>query len=243
MPNILLVSTIAGLATGLGGLIANLFKKPSISLVAFLLGFAAGVMIAVTGFDLIPSAFSLGGLGKTVLGVLCGVVFLWVLDRLIPHQHPDGGCGETHLPEKWKKTGVFIAVGIALHNLPEGLAIGAGYFAAESLGVMIAMAITMHNIPEGMATALPLQLGGVSPWKIVVITSLAGFFTPIGTYIGMLLYGISGGLIGFFLAFAGGAMLYIAADELIPSCNRYHKRFGNLGILVGFGITLLASLI
>lgn len=241
MSDILLVSTLAGLATGLGGLIAGLFKKPSLLLVAFLLGFAAGVMIAITGFDLIPSAFSLGGLGKTVFGVFCGVGFLWLLDRLVPHQHPSGSCGETRLSERWKKTGIFIAVGIALHNLPEGLAIGAGYFAAESLGIMIALAITLHNIPEGIATALPLKLGGVKNWKIVLITSLAGFFTPIGTYLGTVLYGISEGFISFSLAFAGGAMLYIAVDELIPSCKRYHKFLGSLGVLLGFGVTLIVS--
>ncbi|HHV72054.1 MAG TPA: ZIP family metal transporter [Clostridia bacterium] len=241
MPELFLVSTLAGLATGLGGLIACFIRKPQPFLVAIFLGFAAGVMVAVTGFDLIPSALFLGGAGRTGLGVALGLFILWLLDKIIPHHGTNGDEGR-YSPERWKKIGIFIAAGIALHNFPEGLAIGAGYFAAESLGTVIALAIAFHNVPEGMATALPLRLGGMSVGGIVLVTSLAGYVTPLGTYLGTILYGISEYFISFSLAFAGGAMLYIVGDELLPSCNRYHKIFGYLGILVGFAVTMLVSL-
>ena len=139
------------------------------------------------------------------------------------------------------KMGYFIAAGIALHNLPEGLALGAGYQAAEELGSMIALAILLHNIPEGMGIAAPLKAGGTRSITILCITSSAGLFTPLGTLIGVLIFNISPLFISLSMGFAAGAMIYIVSDELIPESHKQHSHYANLGIAFGVLLTFLTQ--
>ncbi|HLV08596.1 MAG TPA: ZIP family metal transporter, partial [Halanaerobiales bacterium] len=131
------------------------------------------------------------------------------------------------------RTGYLILFGITLHNIPEGLAIGAGLESSPEVGLYIAIAIALHNIPEGLAIAGPLKVGGVSNGKLFLFTLGAGLMTPVGALIGLLFFNISTIFIAGSLAFAAGAMVYIVNDELIPQANSLHSHFANAGIIVG----------
>ncbi len=233
-----MVSTVSGLATGIGAIIMMFFGNIGRKTLSSLLGFAAGIMIAIATFGLLPEAVEFGTVGIAVAGFAAGVFMLLFLDNRIPHLHmfqKEGVNGEYH------KMGLFIALGIALHNLPEGLALGAGYEAAPAFGMMIALAIALHNIPEGIGIACPLKMSGAKPLQIILIACLAGLFTPLGTLLGFVLFNISPIFISLSMGFAAGAMVYIASDELIPESHRQHSHSANIGIALGILITFVGE--
>ena len=234
-------SFLAGLATAVGALIFGLIGHPGRRMLSGSLGFAGGVMLAISVFDLMPEALDLGTMFSVVVGFLLGVGVLFALDQLVPHAH--AGADDQPKPERADnvptfnsralQTGYLIFLGIAIHNLPEGLAIGAGLEASPELGLYIAVAIGLHNIPEGIAVAGPLRAGGLSLGKIFGLTLLAGMMTPLGALIGLFLFGLSPVLVGGGLAFAAGAMVYIVIDELIPQMAELHQLVGTSALLVG----------
>ena len=232
--NILIFSLIAGLVTGLGAIISVLIKNPTNKIISLALGFASGIMIGVSLLSLIPHSISLGDIEFTAIGFIVGGIFMWFIDSFIPHF--DKGKEKNNI---YLKMGYFIAVGIAIHNLPEGIAIGASSAVSEQLGIFTAGAIGIHNIAEGMAVALPLCLGKITKRKIIFITTMTGLSTFFGTIIGVLLVSISPLFIASSMAFAAGAMLYIASDELIPHSHNTHVEFANIGIMVGIAISFL----
>jgi zinc transporter, ZIP family len=139
------------------------------------------------------------------------------------------GIGETPM----LRTGYLILFGIAMHNLPEGLAIGAGLEAGPEVGLLIAVAIGFHNVPEGLAIAGPLKAGGLPMRKVILFTLLAGLMTPLGTVIGLLVMQISPVMVSGSMAFAAGAMVYIVNDELIPQANGMNSHLANAGLVIG----------
>ena len=141
------------------------------------------------------------------------------------------------------KTGIIVSIGLALHNIPEGLAIGSGFDSSTSLGLSLAIAICLHDIPEGISMAVPMKNGGMSPLKVMIYVILSGIATGIGALIGAIVGNISVGIIAICLSFAAGAMLYIVTGELIPEANELYKgRITALGNMMGFIIGLLAML-
>ncbi|MGI6527865.1 MAG: ZIP family metal transporter [Caldicoprobacterales bacterium] len=236
---VMLVSTITGLATGLGAIIVSFFGEMNKRTLSALLGFAAGIMISISTFHLLPSAVQYGSVYLAAGGFLFGVLAMLLLDNLIPHLH---FFQEEGRDKGFQKMGCFIAAGIAMHNFPEGLAVGAGYQAADKLGMMIAVAILLHNIPEGMGMAAPLKASGTKNRTIFGITCLAGLFTPLGTLFGALLFQVSPLFISLSMGFAAGAMFYIVSDELIPESHKQHSHATNIGITLGVLLTLLTSL-
>ena len=239
--HIMIVSTLAGIATVLGAFIVFLFGKPAAKMMSLVLGFASGIMLAISAFSLIPEALDLGGVGRTILGFLLGAGLMFGLDTLVPHMHIGEGQADVRGDAQMLKLGYFIFLGIALHNVPEGLAIGAGYSASQGLGAAIALALALHNVPEGMATAAPLLAGGMKKISVVGLTALAGLMTPLGTLAGILLINISKAFISITLAVAAGAMIYIVSDELIPESHRHHSHLANAGLLAGFLLGMIIS--
>lgn len=235
------ISALAGLATGLGAILVIFFGKPSKPMMSLVLGFASGIMLSISAFDLMPEALELGGMGWAIAGFLLGAAMMFGLDIAVPHIHIGEGKAESSGDREMLKMGYFIFLGIALHNLPEGLAIGSGFSASPRLGAAIALALALHNVPEGMATGAPLLMGGMDRLRIVGLTTLAGLMTPVGTLLGLLLINISPALISVFLAVAAGAMVYIVSDELIPESHRYHSHLANVGLLAGFLLGLVIS--
>ena len=241
MYEILLISTLAGLATGLGGLIVVCFGKPSTKTLSLILGVAAGINIVIATVELLPAAVEHGNLFLMSVGFIFGIIVMSMIDRLIPETDLLGGNGNGVDVARLIRTGCMIAIALAVHNLPEGLAIGAGFQATHSLGAIIALAIGIHNIPEGMGAAAPLKLADVDPKKIILITSLAGLATPIGTLIGTLLIHLSAAFVSLSLAFGGGAIMYVVCKELIPESHKQHAQYAIYGVSFGFLITLLLA--
>lgn len=237
----LLYSFLAGSSTALGAVLLFFFGQPGEKTLSGLLGFAGGVMLGISVFELMPEAAAFGSMTTAVVGFVVGAGMMYGLDRVLPHSHLSSGDDlVVENPEKMGlkkspilRTGYLILFGIALHNLPEGLAIGAGLEASPELGLLIAVAIGLHNIPEGLAMAGPLKAGGLPMGKVVLFTLLAGLMTPLGTGIGMLVLQISPVMVAGSLAFAAGAMVYIVNDELIPQANSMNSHLANAGLLAG----------
>lgn len=240
MPEILLISTLAGLATGLGGLIVVCTGKPTVKILSLILGVAAGINIVIATLELLPAAVEHGNLLLMCAGFTLGIIIMSSLDRLIPAASLLNGSGNTD-ERRLVRTGYIIALALAVHNLPEGLAIGAGFQATPSLGAIIALAIGIHNIPEGMGAAAPLKIGGIRAEKILLVTSLAGMATPLGTLVGALLINLAAEFVSLSLAFGGGAIMYVVAKELIPESHKQHAQYAIYGITMGFLLTLVLS--
>lgn len=244
MNNILLV-TLIGLAagvigTGSGAVIALFVKQPSKALLGFILGFAGGIMLAIVLIDLLPESIEAGGFVTAMVGLLIGSVFILFLDLKIPHFH---FFETTEELARFIRTGTILGLGIAMHNLPEGIAIGASYVASPALGFTLALTIALHNIPEGIAMACPLCAGGMRLRWIVLYTAMAGLPMGLGAFIGSSLGSISPLVLSLSLGFAGGAMLYIIFGELIPGAqNSGGGHAGTFGAVFGTiaGILLLS---
>ncbi len=240
------IVTLIGLATGvigtgLGGALALLTNKKSNKFLSFILEFSAGLMIAVVCFDLLPEAFLLSGLGWGIFGIILGVgatIFADNYIRSLKYIKKIKGTGANLI-----KTGILMCAGIALHNLPEGIAIGSGFDASFTLGINLALVIGIHDIPEGLALAVPMRAGGLSKFKIISYSAIAGMPMGVGAFIGALLGEISSGVISVCLGFAGGAMLYIVCGDLIPeSKNIYKGRMSTIGNISGIIVGIIISL-
>ncbi|NMB26513.1 MAG: ZIP family metal transporter [Tissierellia bacterium] len=237
----LIYSFFAGISTSIGVILIIIFGKPNEKLLSTLLGFAGGIMVSISVFELMPESVEVGSLISTVIGFLLGAAIMRILDKYVPHSH----LSETEniveeSAENFKveansmmRAGCLILFGIGIHNLPEGLAIGAGLESSPEFGMDIALAIALHNIPEGLAMAGPLKAGGLESKKIFLFTLIAGLMTPLGTIIGLIFFKISPAFIGGSLAFAAGAMIYIVIDEIVPKANEINSHFSNLGMISG----------
>jgi len=234
-----MLGMLAGVVgTGVGGMLSILVKKPTPRFTGTILAFAAGVMLSIIFLELIDEAIAITGHWAAITGLALGMGIFYVLDHYLPHHHtitaedtPFGG---------YLKKGTLLALGIGMHNLPEGLAIGTGFVGSAELGISLAILIGLHNIPEGMAVAAPLKQGGFNYAKVVAITALAGVPMGLGALIGAAIGSISDYILGISLGFAAGAMLYIVCDELIP--DAYESAGAHLSILGIFSGTILGLL-
>ena len=236
-----LVGILAGiLGTGAGGLLVLLIDFSAGACLSFLLAASGGIMISVSLMELVPEAVEVGSQGWAALGLLLGVVILFVLDMWLPHTHSSlvvrGKSGVYHgeRAAKLRSAGLLIGLGIALHNLPEGLAIGAAYAHQQSLGFGVALMIAIHNIPEGMAMAVPLKAGEMGGGSVVLSTVLAGLPVGIGALLGAWIGQVSPAVLSVCLGFAAGAMMYVVSDELIPELHFCaHGEYPTIGLVVG----------
>ena len=239
MFKVAIIGLLAGvIGTGAGGLLSVLIKKPTLRFTGTILAFAAGVMLSIVFLTLINEAVVFSGYTAAIVGLGLGMGVFYLLDHFLPHHHT---ITEEETPfGSYLKKGTLLALGIGLHNLPEGLAIGSGYAGSDTLGLSLALLIGLHNIPEGMAIAAPLKQGGYSYGKLIAITALAGVPMGLGALIGAAVGGISATVLSLSLGFAAGAMLYIVCDELIP--DAYESAGAHLSILGIFLGTVLGIL-
>ena len=230
--DILILSALAGSATGLGGLIVVL-KRPGRKLLGFLMGFAAGIMIILAFLELVGEAVNMSGLFSAALGFVAGSLIMFSLDFLLPHTY--FSVDEKCVTEgKFLRSGMLIAIGISLHNFPEGIAVASGYSYIPRLGLVLAVAMAIHNIPEGMAIALPLCAGGFSKWVAFRSALVSGLAEPLGALFAALFLENIPSLVPFGLAFAGGVMVFVTLDELIPVAHESgHEHFTSLGVIIG----------
>ncbi len=243
--NEILKVTLVGLGagvigTGSGAIIALFVKNPSKGLLGFILGFAGGIMLAIVLTDLLPEAIEAGSFFIAFIGLLMGAILILVLDLKLPHFH---FFETTEELARYIRTGTILGLGIAMHNLPEGIAIGASYVASPALGFTLAFTIALHNIPEGIAMACPLCAGGMRLRWILFYTAMAGLPMGLGAFLGSSLGAISSLVLSLSLGFAAGAMLYIIFGELIPGAqNAGGGHAGTFGAVFGTiaGVLLLS---
>lgn len=228
------------LGTGLGGILAFVLGNRGNRAVSFIMEFSGGLMMAIVCFDLMPNALDKASLSVCVLGFCIGVlVALLIQDELAHHDLRPKAAKNSSL----MRTGFIIMAGIALHNFPEGLAIGSGFEASLSLGISLVLVIGLHNIPEGLAMAMPLKLSGIPPVKVILYTALTGVPMGFGALLGALVGGVSEEAIGLSLALAGGAMLYIVCGDIIPQSRElYRGRLSSLGNVMGFLCGMVVAL-
>jgi ZIP family zinc transporter len=233
-----IASLIAGLATGLGALPVLFLKQISHRALDTMLGFAAGIMLAATAFSLLVPAIDLGGVWVTVIAFVAGGVFVYLLDRYVPHSHlikgPAGPSSE------FSKITLLI-LAITIHNFPEGLAVGVSFGGGDvAAGVAIALAIALQNIPEGSAVAFPLIREGFSRRRAIWYATLTGLVEPVGGLLGVSVVSMARQLLPAGLAFAGGAMAFVVSHEMIPESHRRgHESEATLGFMVGFAVMML----
>ncbi len=240
---IALVGLISGITgTGIGGLIAFFVgKNVGNRLLSTILEFSAGLMTSVVCFELIPEAIEIAGLNLTMIGVLLGILIIIAIDDFVKKLSV---IKNTRGNSNLLRAGILVSIGLALHNLPEGFAVGSGFEASMTLGITLTVIIAIHDIPEGIAMALPMKLGGFSAIKSFLLTVLSGVPMGLGAFIGAALGHVSQQFIALCLGFAGGAMLYVVFGELIPESKRIYlgrmSSVGNiLGIVCGIIVTML----
>lgn len=240
---------LPGLATGIGSVPIFFTKGISQKVLDVMLGAAAGIMLAATCFSLILPSIELGGgdfraVSITSLGIFLGAVLIDLIDKYAPHEHLLDKRVEGKNTDSLKKIWLFI-IAITIHNFPEGMATGVG-FGTEDLanGITIALGIGLQNMPEGLAVALSLAREGYSNKKSFLIALLTGLVEPIGAFLGFALVSIFQPIVGFILALAGGAMLFVISDEIIPETHSNgFEREATYGIVIGFIIMMMLDVL
>lgn len=246
MQPVLLTALGVGGATVIGALFGFAFKKISHKFSDIVLSFAAGVMLAAAVIGLVLPSLDYGGrfaLPVTVAGVFCGALCVNVIDRIVPHLHKlTGGDGEAHpeSQERLSKVLLFV-IAIAIHNLPEGIAAGVGFGTGNTAEALtIAGGIALQNIPEGMVIIGPMLASGISRGRTLAIAAATGVIEVVGTLLGYFAVSISSAILPFALAFAGGTMLYVISDEMIPETHAHGaERGATYSLLVGFCLMLV----
>ncbi len=243
---VLLTALGVGGASVIGALLGFVFKKISHKFSDIVLSFAAGVMLAAAVIGLVLPSLEYGGkygLIVTVIGVFCGALCVNVLDKAVPHLHKLAGVdGESH-PEKQQQLNkiLLFVMAIAIHNLPEGIAAGVGFGTGNTAEALtIAGGIALQNIPEGMVIIAPMLAAGMSHGRTFLIALVTGIVEVVGTLLGYFAVTVSSAILPFALAFAGGTMLYVISDEMIPETHAHgSERGATYSLLAGFCLMLV----
>ena len=202
----ILKTTLLGLffgtfGTTLGGIIGVIIKNQSNKFLSFILSFASGLMMAVICFDLIPEALGISTIANVVMGIVVGIIAMIFCDLLVEKKFNQNVSLKKN-NNALLKTGIIVSIGLAIHNFPEGLAIGSGFEASMKLGLSLALAICLHDIPEGISMAVPMKSGGMKRSKVIFYVILSGITTGIGAFFGAIVGSISEEVISICLSFA-----------------------------------------
>ena len=247
---VLLTALGVGGATAVGALLGLLIKNPSHKVSDVILSFAAGIMLCAATVGLIIPSLNFGGkwgILFTVLGMVVGAFCLNLIDKVVPHLHKLGGLDDENHPEKNKainKVMLFV-IAIAIHNLPEGLAAGVS-FGTDNIthALTVAGGIALQNIPEGMVIIAPMLAAGVSPKKTFISALITGLVEVVGTFIGYFAVSVSVAILPFALSFAGGTMLYVVSDEMIPETHAHGSQRGaTYALLAGVCVMLVSDIL
>ena len=223
---IIFSGVIALIGTMLGALLGVIMKKPSRRFLGNIIGFASGLMLSIVVFELIPEATEKTGLFGTLLFLILGVIIVVLIDKI--------SSSSSNVNSNFTKVAFMVAIGIMLHNFQEGLIMGFGFVNGESLGLKMSVIIAIHDIPEGLAVAAPLMLSGTKSRRILFYAFLTALPTAIGAWIGIYIGSISINILGCALAFASGVMLYVIYGEMIPESKKlWSGTTSTLGILLG----------
>jgi len=238
MIEVFILSLIAGFASALGGLIVIYFKGISHRAVGMGLGFSAGAMIVIAFMSLFYKALEIGPYEIVVVSFIAGSLLMMFFDFFIPHKHFCGRRSEGQ--GRMMKLGILVALGMTMHNFPEGAIIGVGYTVLPAFGIILALAIAIHNIPEGVAVAVPLKAAGMKNSRIFKITLMSGMAEPLGALIAALFLVAVPGVLPIALAFTGGVMVYLSIDELIPVAKAQcrNTRVISIGIIIGMALAM-----
>lgn len=244
MQVVFLTALGVGGATVVGAIIGFIFKNISHRFSDIVMSFAAGIMLAASVLGLIIPSVDKGGkygIFVTVAGIFAGAACLNLLDKLVPHLHKLAGkdIEEHKKNQSYNRVLLFVAA-IAIHNLPEGIAAGVGFgTGSNAQALFIASGIALQNIPEGIVIIMPMLAAGISPKKTVLYAIATGLIEVIGTFIGYFAVSFSTAILPFALAFAGGTMLYIISDEIIPETHAHgSERGATYALIAGFCVML-----
>ena len=260
-----LITALAGLSTGIGSAIAYFIRKPGPRIMSLILGFSAGVMLYVSFAELLSQSFEKVGFVTGNIGFFVGIAFIALLDILIPHEYKDEHVGspqdivsEADIPRRGFRhqhgkrashsallhAGMLTAIGIAIHNVPEGLSVfSSGITGDRSFGILVAVAIALHNIPEGVSVSIPIWQATGSRKRAFWYSFLSGLAEPLGALIGyaILFNFLTPTLIYSMLAFSAGVMVYISLDELLPTAHSYGKEhLVIIGVIAGMVVMALS---
>ena len=249
MKMVLLTAIGVGGATIFGSVIGFIFKKISHKFSDIVLSFAAGVMLAAAVLGLIIPSVEYGGkygIIITVVGIFFGALCLNLIDKLVPHMHKMVGVdSEEHKNNSNLNKVLLFVTAIAIHNLPEGIAAGVGFGSGnDTEALLIAGGIALQNIPEGMVIIGPMLAAGVSPKRTFICAMITGLVEVLGTLLGYFAVSLASFILPFALAFAGGTMLYVTSDEIIPETHSHgNERGATYALLFGFCLMLFFDVV
>ncbi|WP_034868204.1 ZIP family metal transporter [Clostridium lundense] len=232
---IILGSIISLSGTTLGGIVGVMVKNPSRRTLGTLIGFSGGLMLSIVVFDLIPESLQDWGVTNTIICCIMGIVLVTLVDNYLQMNKVD----------KHIKMALITAIGLMIHNFPEGIIMGCGFATGGSLGIKMSLLIAIHDIPEGIAVAAPLMASRVKALKILTYTIATAVPTVIGTFIGAYIGKVSTDALGISLSFASGIMLYVVCGEMIPESSKLWDGVAStIGVLSGviFGLILIRLL-
>jgi ZIP family zinc transporter len=242
----LALTTVAGLSTTIGAFLGIFVKEPGPRFMTLTLGFSGGVMILVSFVELLAGGIEAIGFGPAHVAFFAGMLGMFVIDILIPHEYmaERHDMGEGRANHRLMRTGVLVALGIGIHNFPEGMATFAGTLQDVNIGLAIAVAIAIHNIPEGLAVSAPIFVATGSRSRAFLLSFLSGVAEPAGAALAalVLLPFLNHAVLGAMLAVVAGIMVFISLDELVPVARSFgEEHLSIVGVAIGMAV-MAASL-
>lgn len=235
----LLIAAVAGLATTLGSVLGLWFRDPGPRFISATLGFSAGVMLLVSFLELLSSSVERLGFGPALIAFFAGMLLMFAVDGLVPHEYYAERARAGREGGRLYRTGMLVALGIGIHNFPEGMATFAASLQDLRLGMAIGVAVAIHNIPEGLAVSAPVYMATGKRGKAFWWSFLSGIAEPAGALLTALFFtrDVNVTVLGWVLAAVAGIMVYISMDELIPASREYGQdNYASLGAIAGMAV-------